>query len=414
MIATPSVVNVYVFVATHVWGTVRGAVHRTTPAEVWLQLETCVKVSVVPPFVHSGLVPVKPIAPAAAAVKVATWRLVSPAAAAVVPAEPGSAVCSFVFTDAGAVVATPRIQFSHSATTFTLWRPVANSIAHFLVYSVHMGRAGVDLTGQRFERLVVIRFARTGKHYHRFWLCRCDCGTEVTVNTGNLQGGNVRSCGCLRRDTAHNRQALTGQQFGRLTALEVAPSRHTSKTTYGYWLCECECGTQLEVLTSNLTGGNSRSCGCLSRDAKQGNQRGHKHGHNTGNSPTYRSWNAMLKRCRNPNPWYSDRGITFDPRWQSFENFLVDMGERPQGCTLDRIDNDGPYSPENCRWATPVVQCNNKSNHQYVTHKGRTQTVAQWAREVGLPANVLGNRIVIYNWDVERALTTPVRRHPKR
>jgi hypothetical protein len=132
-----------------------------------------------------------------------------------------------------------------------------------------------------------------------------------------------------------------------------------------------------------------------------------KHGHNMANSPTYVSWQSMLRRVRGQHG-YADRGITVDPRWQSFENFLADMGERPAGATIDRIDNDGPYAPDNCRWASNDIQFNNKTNSRHITYDGRTQTVAQWAREVGLSRGVLYNRIFLLRWDLKRALETPV------
>ncbi|UGT65344.1 hypothetical protein LTT66_18415 [Nocardia gipuzkoensis] len=109
-------------------------------------------------------------------------------------------------------------------------------------------------------------------------------------------------------------------------------------------------------------------------------------------------------------PRYGGRGIAVDPRWEKFEDFLADMGERPDGTTLDRIDNDGPYTPQNCRWAGNLTQGNNRSNNRRVTHLGRTQTIAEWAREVGLPRGVVYNRIVLMKWPVGRALTEPVQR----
>jgi hypothetical protein len=132
-----------------------------------------------------------------------------------------------------------------------------------------------------------------------------------------------------------------------------------------------------------------------------------KHGHNMLNSPTYVSWQSMLRRVKGKRR-YADRGVTVDPRWQSFENFLADMGERPEGTTIDRINNNGPYEPGNCRWASKDVQDNNRSTSRHVTYDGRTQTIAQWAREVGLSRGVLYNRIVLYGWDMKTALETRV------
>lgn len=128
-------------------------------------------------------------------------------------------------------------------------------------------------------------------------------------------------------------------------------------------------------------------------------------------SPTQVSWLAAKKRCQDVTAHnyarYGGRGITFDPRWNDFDAFFADMGERPAGTSLDRIDNDGPYSPENCRWATPKEQGNNRANNRRLTHDGRTQTFAQWAREVGISRGVLYNRIDL-GWDAARALSTPV------
>lgn len=272
-----------------------------------------------------------------------------------------------------------------------------------------MSPKGVDLTGQRFERLVVLaaapsRMKPNGK-YQRYWRCRCDCGAEIEVPTGNLQYGNTKSCGCLRKEQAPNRKGLTGQTFGSLTALRPAPSRKQYGTTVGYWRCRCICGTELEVQTGNLLSGNSKSCGCGDLERKLGNTYAQSHGHCTGDyrSPTWISWWSMRRRCRE-RAGYADRGITVDPRWEDFEAFLADMGERPKGHTLDRIDNDGPYSPSNCRWATGKTQGNNRRNNRFITYQGRTQTIAEWAREVGLSRNMLYNRIVLYNWPVDRAM----------
>lgn len=207
--------------------------------------------------------------------------------------------------------------------------------------------------------------------------------------------------------STHNRKDLTGQTFGRLTAIEKAPSRSQYGTTVGYWLCRCECGNELDVPTGNLTSGNTKSCGCLNQTSRQGNSRAKTHGQ-TG-TPTHISWLGMIRRIRDERPRYGGRGITVDPRWNSFENFLADMGERPAGHTLDRIDNDGPYSAANCRWAIPETQSNNRGNNRWITYDGRTQTIAQWARETGLLKQTLSYRLD-HGWPVGEAFTTPSQR----
>jgi hypothetical protein len=240
----------------------------------------------------------------------------------------------------------------------------------------------------------------------RYWACHCDCGNEVEVSSGGLNNGHTRSCGCLKRGISPRRIDLAGRVFGRLTAVRMAKSRQQSGTTVGYWVCLCECGTETVVPTNNLTSGNSTSCGCYLGSPEHRavvSASLTRHGHNMSNSTTYRSWQGMRRRCAS-RPGYADRDIFCVPRWDSFENFFADMGERPIGCTLDRVDNDGPYSPENCRWATRTAQSNNRRNTCYLTYRDRTQPLADWAREVGVRPNVLYNRVYTLGWPLEWAL----------
>jgi len=132
--------------------------------------------------------------------------------------------------------------------------------------------------------------------------------------------------------------------------------------------------------------------------------------HRMTKSKTWRAWSSMKERCLNEShPYYhryGGRGITIDPGWMSFEQFLSDMGQAPEGLTLERVDNNRGYSRQNCRWATFRDQNNNRANNVNVTFMNRTMTVAQWSREVGLERKTLQYRIRA-GWNPERALTTP-------
>lgn len=136
-----------------------------------------------------------------------------------------------------------------------------------------------------------------------------------------------------------------------------------------------------------------------------------RHGYSAAH-PTYRVWTDMKRRCVNPKhkayPRYGARGISVCERWlNDFAAFVADMGEKPEGMTLDRIDNAGPYSPENCRWATWREQNNNRRSTRKLEWDGRTQSLRQWSRELGINHVTLRRRLE-HGWTVERALTTPV------
>lgn len=124
----------------------------------------------------------------------------------------------------------------------------------------------------------------------------------------------------------------------------------------------------------------------------------------------YEAWHAMKQRCDNPNhkfyAQYGGRGIKYDPRWSDFMEFFADMGFPDPGMTLDRIDNDKGYTPDNCRWVSQKVQCNNRRSNVFVEWRGIRQTIAQWAEQVGLERKTLEYRIRV-GWAPELALTTP-------
>lgn len=146
-----------------------------------------------------------------------------------------------------------------------------------------------------------------------------------------------------------------GQRFGRLVVLSLDPERAAGRRRF---LCRCDCGAEIIRVGASLLAGQATSCGCARV----------RHGHARGGlgSRTFKSWDAMLYRCTNPSSkdwqFYGGRGITVCDEWRVFANFLRDMGDRPAGMTLDRIDPDGPYCKSNCRWATAAEQGRNKRN----------------------------------------------------
>jgi hypothetical protein len=182
-------------------------------------------------------------------------------------------------------------------------------------------------------------------------------------------------------------------------------------------LCECGCGLPAPIATET-----KRKIGHV-RGQPIRFRRGHnlrldersrffKHGMK--GTPTYRSWMAMNRRCNNPNtkdyPNYGGRGIRICDRWSGksgFENFLADMGERPEGKTLDRHpNNDGHYEPGNCRWASKARQSFNKRTNRLLTHDGRTMPLLKWSKETGLSKSAIEGRLKL-GWSIADALTLP-------
>lgn len=211
----------------------------------------------------------------------------------------------------------------------------------------------VDLTGQRFGRLKVIRRAGSTKHNKATWHCICDCGNETIVCGAELRHGDTRSCGCLQREWA------------------AAHSDYARKIR--------------------------------NKDLKPKNQ------------TLYQIWYALIARCENPNNKsytnYGGRGITVCEAWRldfyAFQVWAISHGYS-KGLTIDRIDNNAGYSPENCRWTTYKVQNNNLRTNVFFEFEGERKTIAQWADITGFSPALIWQRIHRMGWPIERALTEPV------
>lgn len=196
------------------------------------------------------------------------------------------------------------------------------------------------LIGQRFERLVVLKRKGNNKEGRALWEVLCDCGNHKIVTGSNLRRGQVKSCGCLARDNGK-----------RMIKINCNPTRH------------------------GLTG-----------------------------TKTHNTWAGMRARCRNiKDTRYGGRGITVCKRWEKFENFFTDMGIAPEGKSLNRIDNNKGYSPENCEWTTSIIQANNRRSNVLITYHRETKTLAQWARDLNVSYKNFHKRLRSKKWSFGKA-----------
>lgn len=206
---------------------------------------------------------------------------------------------------------------------------------------------------------------------------------------------------------------LTGNKYGRLSVTKKVDGGNKCVL----WECICDCGNRAIVRSSSMTSGRTRSCGCLARESSAQNGRDNvgkkkdRHGHARRNTSTYGIWRGMKQRCLNKlageYPNYGGRGIKVCDRWLKFDNFLADMGVRPAGHHLDRLDNNGHYEPNNCAWVTPKQNQRHTRKSRMITAFGETKCLSAWAESKGIKPLTLHKRLVC-GWDVELALTKPV------
>lgn len=231
-----------------------------------------------------------------------------------------------------------------------------------------MGKV-INISGMKFGRLYVIERAENTNDGKAKWRCRCDCGNETTVIGKLLRTGHTKSCGCINKEIVTKTQLkdLVGKQFGKLTVVSrgddyVSPRRHKHHVR---WNCVCECGNKTLVSSNQLLSGKTKSCGCLrTGNLKHGGRRDRLYG----------VYANMKDRCYNKNnvhySYYGGRGVTICEEWLSsyavfkewaYKNGYDDSADYGK-CTIDRIDVDKGYSPNNCRWVDMKVQSNNRRN----------------------------------------------------
>lgn len=202
-----------------------------------------------------------------------------------------------------------------------------------------------------------------------------------------------------------NFEDLTGKTYNMLTVIKRLPNNSSGATV---WECQCECGRITKVRSSNLKNGNVKSCGCLKHRSTSTT-------HNKSNTKLYGIWNAMKQRCYNPNYHayknYGGRGIIICDDWvnsfNNFYNWAINNGYQ-EGLSIERINVDDNYYPNNCTWITLAQQAQNRRSCHMFCYNNKKQNLTQWCNELGLDYKLVHNRIFKLNWSFERAISEPV------
>jgi hypothetical protein len=249
----------------------------------------------------------------------------------------------------------------------------------------------VDRTGTRFGTLTVIgraptRRRRKGKTWKTtaMWYVRCDCGNQYSIPSSNV--GKAKTCFRCK----YNSKSIfaAGDKVGCLLILERCPANTVGKS-YTTYKCKCECGKFRYMTIGHLKERDYSTCGC-------GFERhgfASKKPENRKANLMYRLWFNIKDRCLNPRcksyKHYGGKGVRLCERWMTFTNFLADMKYKPEGCSIDRIDPDGDYSPDNCRWANNRTQSLNRGFNKVYRFHGETMTLAQWVARIQLEGEMV-------------------------
>lgn len=210
--------------------------------------------------------------------------------------------------------------------------------------------------GDKFHKLTAIKFSHYNENGRDFWHFKCDCGENIITKRIKVINGEVKSCGCFKRED------ISGKKFNRLTAIKFM---NINKDRSLNWLFECECGNYLKTRKTSVTNNITKSCGCIKKERIGNLNRTHNHTRKRNGTGSYRSWSAMKQRCNKDKNYI---GISYSDDWCSFKNFYRDMGDRPKGFSIDRIDSSKDYSKENCRWISThqqAMNCRKSSTKNY-------------------------------------------------
>ena len=262
-----------------------------------------------------------------------------------------------------------------------------------------------DITGTRYGKLVAVSSTGEIKGRSVVWKCLCDCGNEKEVSVSSLSGGGVNSCGCLQHQGSP--LDLVNKVFGRLT---VTKSIGKNKAGQYIWECQCSCGNIHETTGTSLVQGYTKSCGCYAKEVRGKANTTHGLSH----TPEYGAWKNAIARCYNTNNKkyadYGGRGISVCSGWMEeaplgFLNFMEDMG-KSNGLTLERVDVNKGYCPENCIWADVFTQGYNTRMHSSNT-SGRTGVSELKSGKWQVYINVKGKRLSLGTYsDFEVAVKT--------
>ncbi len=255
-----------------------------------------------------------------------------------------------------------------------------------------MANRALDLTGQKFGKLVAVRI--TARSPRIMWLCECECGGKKEVHSASLKACLVKSCGCLKTGIRDTWKAVVGTRVEGWECVKYVKT--TSAGQVFTW--RHECGREVTRSVNRLKSG--ALCSCLPRHNIKPESVLHAATRNTHKN--------MLVRCLNPeHPAYHNyggRGIRVNPDWMDYSNFVVDMGERPDGHELDRIDNNGGYYKDNCRWVTRRENLRNTSVNRLFEYNGVALCVAEIADMAGIPYHRAYTRLTKYGFDVAQTL----------